>query len=341
MNIPALYYALLAAGVLAAALFFAAGLKRRRLQPLFALPASVAGLLLAFVLGKLLYLVFHLELASLEGAWLRLDPTEFSFTGCLAGFALGVLLTARVRKLPAAQVMDCFAVPLCVLAAFVRFAEIFAGELGLAEMATFGLEEISDGSLLAFFPLAIRDQWGMWLFALSTLETLGALFAAFLVIRRRARSARNGSILRDGMLFELALYVLCLFGMFFETAKIISVVFYFVHLEQLFSVLVMLVLLVRLCCLLSRTGRPRPWLPLVFFLLCIALNGFAQYFMDKAWQFYEIIPENIFSFINDHLGQVCYGVMLLTVVLSFFLYDVPFQRVLAVQGENTHDSAEN
>lgn len=61
MNIPALYIALLAAGVLAAALFFAAGLRRRRLQPVFALPASAAGLVLAFVLGKLLYLLFHLE----------------------------------------------------------------------------------------------------------------------------------------------------------------------------------------------------------------------------------------------------------------------------------------
>ena len=61
MNIPALYYALLAAGVLAAALFFAAGLKRRWLQPLFALPASVAGLLLAFVLGKLLYLRLYVS----------------------------------------------------------------------------------------------------------------------------------------------------------------------------------------------------------------------------------------------------------------------------------------
>lgn len=328
MNSDALYFTVIAAGVAVAALLFAAGLKKRSLRPVYALPLMAAGLLAAFVTGKLFWFLFTGSQPLSDGiaGLIQPVPSEFSFTGCLAGTILGVWLTARLLKQPARQVLDSFALPCCVLAAFVRFAEIFQGDLGLGEMATFGLEEISDSSALSFFPLAVRDQWGQWLLAVSTLEAIGALLAGVLVLRFRAAAGSGKARLCDGMLFELSLFSLCTFPMFFEIAKIAGAVFYYVHVEQLLTALLMLVPVIGLCLRLSRSRKRAPWLPLVLFLLCVALNGFSQFFLDKAWRFSELFSEDVFSWLSDHLEQICSGVMLVSVSCAFIVYILAFRR---------------
>jgi len=325
MMTDTLYPILIAAGCMAAVILFARGLKRRDIAPVYALPFTAAGLLLAFILGKAFFLLFNSYQLSFAGLF-SFAPSEFSFTGCLIGLVLGVALSARIARSPVPSVLDSFALPCCILAAFVRFAEAFAGDLGLAEMATFGLDEISEGSALAFFPFAVRDQWGQWLLALSTLETIGALIAAILVIRHDTAGKRVPAVPRKGTLIEPALFMICAFGLFFETAKISGVVFYYVHIEQLLSALVMLGLLIRLCSRLSRAGRRLPWLPVGLFLLCVALNGFSQYFLDKAWRFSGLFSETVFSWLSSHLEQVCYGVMLLTAVCMLVLYHFAFRK---------------
>ena len=325
MMTDTLYPILIAAGCMAAVILFARGLKHRDIAPVYALPFTAAGLLLAFILGKAFFLLFNSYQLSFAGLF-SFAPSEFSFTGCLIGLVLGVALSARIARSPVPSVLDSFALPCCILAAFVRFAEAFAGDLGLAEMATFGLDEISEGSALAFFPFAVRDQWGQWLLALSTLETIGALIAAILVIRHDTAGKRVPAVPRKGTLIEPALFMICAFGLFFETAKISGVVFYYVHIEQLLSALVMLGLLIRLCSRLSRAGRQLPWLPVGLFLLCVALNGFSQYFLDKAWRFSGLFSETVFSWLSSHLEQVCYGVMLLTAVCMLVLYHFAFRK---------------
>ena len=325
MMTDTLYPILIAAGCMAAVILFARGLKRRDIAPVYALPFTAAGLLLAFILGKAFFLLFNCYQLSFAGLF-SFAPSEFSFTGCLVGLVLGVALSALAARRPVPSVLDSFALPCCILAAFVRFAEAFAGDLGLAEMATFGLDEISDGSALAFFPFAVRDQWGQWLLALSTLETIGAVIAAILVIRHDTAGRRVLSVPRKGTLIEPALFMLCAFGLFFETAKISGVVFYYVHIEQLLSALVMLGLLIRLCSRLSRAGRRLPWLPAGLFLLYVALNGFSQYFLDKAWRFSGLFSETVFSWLSSHLEQVCYSVMLLTAVCMLVLYHLSFRK---------------
>ena len=314
----------IAVAFIAAALLFASGLKHRHISRAVVLPAVLVGILISIVLGKLLYVVFHIYQAFLDHSWFRLNPEEFSFTGILIGVVLGVVLIAKLQKLSAAAVLDCFALPLCVLTAVLRFSEIFAGELGLSEMATFGLDEIADGSLLAFFPVAVRDSWGQWLPAVCTSEAFLAVLSAALVLRIRCLSDRGTVHLRHGQLFELAAYTLCAAGMFFETSKIVSVVFYYVHVEQFFCAVIMLILLIRLCAVPARRGSRSAWLPLILFLLCVAVNAFSQYFLDKAWQFYDLIPETVFVWISDHLGQFCYGVMFVTTLCALALYLIPF-----------------
>ena len=323
-----LYFTVIAAGVAVSVLLFAAGLKKRSLHPFHAFPLMAACLLAAFVTGKLFWFLFNSVQLS-EGGFvglIRPVPSEFSFTGCLAGAALGVWLTSRLLKQPARQVMDCFALPCCILAAFVRFAEIFQGDLGLGEMATFGLDEISDSSVLAFFPLAVRDQWGQWLLSISTLEAVGALFAGILVLHFRAADRSGKKRPCDEMLFELALFALCIFPMFFEIAKITGTVFYYIHVEQLLSVLLMLFPVIRLCLRLSNSRQRMPWLPLVLFLLCVALNGFSQFFLDKAWRFSSLFSEDVFSWLSNHLEQICSCVMLVTVICASVVYVLSFRK---------------
>ena len=328
MMTDTLYPILIAAGCMAAVIpMFACGLKRlfRDIAPVYALlqpQASCWPLSSARPSSCFLTAITVPPLAGL----FSFAPSEFSFTGCLVGLVLGVALSALAARRPVPSVLDSFALPCCILAAFVRFAEAFAGDLGLAEMATFGLDEISDGSALAFFPFAVRDQWGQWLLALSTLETIGAVIAAILVIRHDTAGKRVLSVPRKGTLIEPALFMLCAFGLFFETAKISGVVFYYVHIEQLLSALVMLGLLIRLCSRLSRAGRRLPWLPAGLFLLCVALNGFSQYFLDKAWRFSGLFSETVFSWLSSHLEQVCYSVMLLTAVCMLVLYHLSFRK---------------
>ena len=165
MMTDSLYPVLIAAGCMAAVILFARGLKRRDIAPVYALPFTAAGLLLAFILGKAFFLLFNSYQLSFAGLF-SFAPSEFSFTGCLVGLVLGVALSALAARRPVPSVLDSFALPCCILAAFVRFAEAFAGDLGLAEMATFGLDEISDGSALAFSrsPSGISGDSGCWPF---------------------------------------------------------------------------------------------------------------------------------------------------------------------------------
>ena len=331
MITDASYPSLAAAGCAVAVILFAAGLRRRHLKPVYALPLTAAGLLAAFIAGKLFWIIFNLPQLSLEGpvCLVRLIPAEFSFTGGLAGLSLGIALTARLLKLPVPDVLDGYAVPCCIFAAFIRFAEIFAGDLGLGEMATFGLEEISEGSLLAFFPLAVRDSWGEWLPALSTLEALCALITGAAVLRRGTSAARGKIRFAAGSLFEFALFYLCLCGFFFETAKLSGVIFYYVHVEQLLCALVLLGLLIHICSGRSRREERLPWLPVVLFLLCVALNGLSQFFLDKPWLFSGLIPEAIFTWLTDRLELFCSTVMLLTTVCIGVLYLLAFRKAVS------------
>ena len=332
------YVALLVSGLILASVLFAVRLKKQNLRPVFVLPMMAVILLTAVISGKILYLLFSSNLIVSDN-WLaevfHLNPAEFSFTGLLAGASLGTILAARLIKLPVPEVLDCFALPFCLLAAFVRFAEIFVGDLGLAEMATFGLEEISDGSVLAFFPFAIRDQWGQWLLALSTLETICIIITAFMILLSSFRSHRDLSIPCDGALFELALFILCAIGFFFETAKISGVVFYYVHVEQVFSALIMLILLIRLCSRLSHIQKHSYRLPVTLFFAFLTINAFSQYFMDKAWRFTSLFSESVFDWLSDHLCLVCYSVMMLTTICMIVLYLLSFRKLRSYTGAET------
>ena len=295
------YLITLAAGLLAAAAIFAFDLKRKRIRSVLVFPGFAAGIAGALILGKAGFLLFHTHYFTLYGAGclFRASPDEFSFVCACGGFVLGLWLVCRAAKVPGRKAMNCFAVSGCVLAAFAKFAEVFAGDLALVELYTFGMEELTAESPLAFFPLAIRDDWGQVMLSASTAEALWTLLCvpAACLIRKKGGSA-----------FAFCAFTLCACHFFIDTVKIVSIVFYYVHVEQALCALVMLALLARQ----ARTCGGRAAAVLIPAVLCIAVNGLTQYLLDKPSTFAWMMSEEAFGWLNDHLAPFCYTVMLCT-----------------------------
>ena len=174
-----------------------------------------------------------------------------------------------------------------------------AGDLALVELYTFGMEELTAESPLAFFPLAIRDDWGQVMLSASTAEALWTLLCvpAACLIRKKGGSA-----------FAFCAYTLCACPFFIDTVKIVSIIFYYVHVEQALCALVMLALLARQ----ARTCGGRAATVLIPAALCVAVNGLTQYLLDKPSTFAWMMSEEAFVWLNDHLAPFCYTVMLCT-----------------------------
>ncbi len=317
------YPVMLGAGLLLFTLLFCLRLKREALPPSLAIRAAAAGIIFAFLCGKAVFLLFNTHLLSDEGliSLVRPDPEAFSFTGCCFGFWLGVVCIRRwgyPSLGDSGKTLDCMSVPFCLLIALARGAELFAGELGLAEFSSLGLEEVEDGSLLARFPLAVRDDFGTWFLAVCTLEAVLILIIALWLRILEGRKERKGTR-RPGGLFELGAYCICGIRLFLELTRMVSPIFYFVHVEQALCAILMLVLLIRLY-RPSVQGKKSHGIPVVLFFLCIAVNGITQYVMDKPWKFESLLPEGIFLALNENLQAIGLGTMLATVVLLFILY---------------------
>ena len=314
---------MLGAGLLLFTGLFALRLRREALPPSLAVRAAAAGIIFAFLCGKAVFLLFNTHLLSTDGliSLVRLNPEEFSFTGCCFGFWLGAVCIRRwgyPSLGDSGKTLDCMAVPFLLLIALARAAELFAGELGLAEFSALGLEEIEDGSLLARFPLAVRDDFGTWFLAVCTLEAVLILLIALCLRIAEGRNRKKGEA-RPGALFETGVYCVCGIRLFLELARMASPVFYFVHVEQVFCAIVMLVLLIRLY-RSSVQGKKTYGIPVVLFFLCIAVNGLAQYVMDKPWKFESMLPEETYLALNENLQAFGLITMLATVVLLFALY---------------------
>ena len=313
-----LYRIIAAAGILLSGVLFVYLSRRRGFSAGRAAAGFLAGLLLALLFAKGVYVCFYY--ASLEqygfGKWFRIIPQEFSFIAGAAGFCLGPVLLNLRKKQEIPGVLDCLAAPGCLLAAFLRFAEVFLGQLGLCDVYTLGLPDIAEGSLLARFPFAARDAWGIWYLSVSTLAAFAALLiglAAFLRLRKKDE-------IPSGMIFERCAFLLCAVRFFLELTRTECLVFYFVHVDQALCAVFLLALFIRVCLRVKKAGKRFPVPSLVFFLLCIALNGVTQYLQDKPWKFRGLFSEDAFRWLNDNLRWFGYALLLFTTVLSVILY---------------------
>ena len=274
-------------------------------------PASlILGVALGFVLSKVFYLLGTLgnpiSIYGLQAFW-RLEPPEFSFFGGALGYVLGVALAARLCGLPVREMLDRFALPGCVMVACFRFATLYLAEIGLGEFARLGLPEVEEGSALAFFPLSVEDGWGGWWLAVATPEALAALLCGLYAWLNRQRFTEA-----PGQLFARTCVLLCACQVFLELLHSTSIISYFVHAEQLWCALYILIFTLCAARALSRREKGfRPWLWPIAAFVSIALNGVIQFLTDKPYGLLDLLPEGAANWLSENLAAVSILLILL------------------------------
>lgn len=223
------------------------------------------GTLLGAILAKLVYYLAMIDFMIMNG-WLKslvdLTMGTFSYYGGVTGFCLGVALSARLTRQRPMELLDRFAPAGLLLAALARFGEVTLEGVGIRDMLYWEHPEH------CFFPLAVSNEWGEWLYAVFMLEgllTLG-VFAVCLIFFRQRRFLRS-------------LFYLCLIQILCESLRSDSFTWLFVKVEQLLCMLVTVGVLAVYC--LKTPRARRSWLPVaicfpvaaVFVVLEFALNG--------------------------------------------------------------------
>ena len=325
MSPESLFYriALPAVTLLSAGLYLYAA-RRAGLSALRAAAGYLLGLLLAFVCAKGLYVLLFGAGLNETGfrKWTRLVPEEFSFMAGAAGFCLGNLLPWAGRRKALRAAADRLVFPGCLLAAAVRFGEIFSGLLGTADLYSLGLGDLRDGALFARFPFAVRDAWGDWYPAVSTLSA--ALILAVGV--RALRQERKKAFSSGGQVFEQGAFLFCVIPFFLELVRVKSLVFYFVHVDQALCAVAMLALLLRACFRRRAGGGRFPVLFPVLLAGCFAVNGVTQYLMDKPWTVERLLRGRVFEWFMTNLVPVSFTALLLTTIAPAVLMLLLYRR---------------
>lgn len=224
------------------------------------------GTVFGVVLAKLVYYLAMINYMMMYG-WLQslVDVTmgTFSYYGGVAGFCLGVVLTARLTHERPLALLDAFAPAGVLLAALARFGEFFLDGVGTRDFLYWELPEH------CFFPLAVSNEYGEWLYAVFMLEGLLTL-CVFVLCVTCFKQQR----------FLRALFYLCLLQILCESLRTDSFTWLFVKVEQLICMLGLAGVLLVYCIKTPVQGFRR-WLPIlycfpvaaVFVVLEFALNG--------------------------------------------------------------------
>lgn len=315
------YPILLLCGILLSAVLYLLSSRRGGLSLPRAAAGFLSGLLLAFLFAKALYVLLNGVSLSDRGPekWFRLVPEEFSFVAGAVGFCLGALAVHAGNPENLSKAADRLVFPGCLLAACLRFGEIYLGQLGLTEPWSLGLPDLESGSLFARFPFAVPDAWGSWYPAVSTLSALLILLTGLwgLYLLKKQNHASGDPA---GMVFETCAFLLCCFRFFLELTRMKSLIFYFVHADQVLCAVVMTVLMIRAGLRLRKSSGRFPFAFPILLSACFALNGAVQYLMDKPWQFEPVLPEGVFTWISENLAPFGSSLLLLTSLLPAVLF---------------------
>ena len=216
---------------------------------------GVLGTGIGLVLAKLVYYFAMINFVMMYG-WLQslVDITAgtFSYYGGVAGFCLGVVLTARLTQQKPMALLNAFAPAGVLLAALARFGEFFLDGVGTRDFLYWELPGH------CFFPLAVPNEYGDWLYAIFMLEGLLTLvvFAVCLIWLKKHRFLRS-------------LFYLCLLQILCESLRSDSFTWLFVKVEQLICMLGSAGVILVYC--VKTPGVRRRWLPVVFCVLAAAI----------------------------------------------------------------------
>lgn len=270
MGNEAAYIAGLIAGNLMGAGFYinralADGLKKR---------AIVLGYVIAFTLRLVLSRAFtffaRVQYLLPTQGWLGLldlHPQGLSYIGSVAGLLLGGYISERVCRLPRHRLLDPIASGAMLSLAIGRAAEVFV---------SIGQGSFVENPALRFFPLAVKNEWGEWYYAVFMLEALIALLILW-DAQRRARPA--------GERWQRALFLFFCAQMLCESLLAETIKWGFVRVHQLFCAIGAAALLLNWVIKGRRRGLPRhTWLTPLLLLPCvIALLIGLEFALDR-WQ---------------------------------------------------------
>ena len=223
------------------------------------------GTVLGGICAKLGYYLAKIDFMIMYG-WLRslVDVTEgtFSYYGGVAGFCFGVILSARIIRQKPMELLNAFAPAGLLLAALARFGEVLLNGVGTRDMLYWEHPEH------CFFPLAVCNEYGEWMYAVFMLEGLLTLGVLALCLTRLKKWR-----------FLRSLFYLCLIQILCESLRSDSFTWLFVKVEQLLCLLCAVGVLLVYC--VRTPGVRRRWMPValcfpvaaVFVVLEFALNG--------------------------------------------------------------------
>ena len=258
------------------------------------------GTVFGAVLAKVVYCLAMLNFTLMQG-WLAAltDVTAgtFSYYGGMAGFCLGVVLTARLTHEKPMALLNAFAPAGVLLAALARFGEFFLAGVGTRDMLYWEHPEH------CFFPLAVSNEYGEWLYAVFMLEgllTLGVLVLCLTCFKKQR--------------FLRSLFYLCLLQILCESLRTDSFTWLFVKVEQLICMLGAVGVLLVYC--VKSPGVRRRWMPIVY---CVPV---AAVFVVLEFALNGKIPL---------AKPLCYGIMVVGLALMGLIEVRTFRRMEAIK----------
>lgn len=278
---------------------------------------------LSFAAAKVLYVLVMAPTQFSRygaGAFLRMNMEEFSvFGGCLGGVA-AILLDARLRQLPAMQVLDAFAPCGVLMLAVTRASEYFLGSRFIHH-GLIGLgSDLMDGDWACFFPLAVQDEWETWFYAVFMLEAAVALAAMILSL----------TVYRKKYPFLRTVFLVMAVQIFCESLHTQSIRWGFVRVEQLLCAVGIFAITVCLCRKGQRNEKSsaiKGYVPCVLILLLIGVDVGVEFMLDKSAMFLSALHlEDVGGQLEMMLPYLCYGVMLLTIIGMLWINHLTVRR---------------
>lgn len=221
------------------------------------------------VLAKTVYVLCFVNVTlAYDGilSFFEMKAGSFSVFGGMTGAMLGALLSAKLLKMPAADLTDRFVPALAVFLAALRAGEVHLGTIGVGSF-------VEAESPLARFPFAVQNTYGEHLYAIFLLEALFALLLALYLLL----FARKWPV---SIPTELGLFFLALPQILCESLRLRCMRWGFVRIEQLLCGLLVLAL-IWYACKQWKGGRIR-WLPVVLCITGLAGVALLEYALDKT-----------------------------------------------------------
>ncbi|NLD33307.1 MAG: hypothetical protein GX653_00185 [Clostridiales bacterium] len=201
----------------------------------------VLAILLGVLCARVFYFLVRVDYLLPTQGWaglMDLRPQGMALGGAVIGVLLGGLLAARLVRVDVHRVLDWLAAPAAWTLLVARLGEYFVdrGQGAYVRKAT-----------QQFFPLAVKNQWDEWYYAIFMLE---ALFALALVL-----VALYGREAGGGRRWQRVLLLLFLTQVFAESLRAETIKWGFVRVHQLFAALGIAALMLGWARAARRRGR--------------------------------------------------------------------------------------